>query len=392
MQILVQKFGGTSVASTSKIMNAASKVAQSLAEGYKPIVVVSAMAGVTNQLISYCSEMSKLHKADNLVEYDAAISNGENISAALMALALQTLGVKSRSFQGWQIPIKTNNNFSKSLINEINPALLIESLEKNIIPVITGFQGIGPSEQITTLGRGGSDITAVAIAASTKACQCDIYTDVAGVYTADPRFVPKAQKLETMSYEEMLEFSILGAKVLHWRAVEIAMKYNVSTRILSTFENSHGTLIYSKANNMEKIRITGIAYNDKIILIKTNAVGKIKKIITEFANENIAINNISLRPENCTLIVSLIDLSIIKNIFSRLQLDYEYNREVALISVVGIGINNDVNILNKITDIVGDDMFELSLSSTRISFIYPINKIESCIKLLHEALIESKSS
>ena len=387
MQILVQKFGGTSVGSTSKIMNAASKVAQSLAEGYKPIVVVSAMAGVTNQLISYCSEISKLHQPNNLVEYDAVISNGENISAALMALALQTLGIKSRSFQGWQIPIKTNNNFSKSLIQDINPALLIESLEKDVIPVITGFQGISSSGQITTLGRGGSDITAVAIAASTKAFQCDIYTDVAGVYTADPRFVPKAQKLETMSYEEMLEFSILGAKVLHWRAVEIAMKYKVSTRVLSTFENSHGTLIYSKANNMEKVQITGIAYNDKIILITTNAVAKIKNIITEFANENISINNISLGLKNCTLIVSLIDLPIIKNIFSRLQLDYEYNRDVALISVVGIGINNDVNILNKITNIVGDDMLELSLSSTKISFVYPINKIESCIKLLHQALI-----
>ncbi|MCF8462690.1 MAG: aspartate kinase [Rickettsiaceae bacterium] len=389
MQILVQKFGGTSVASTSKIINAATKVVQSFLDGYKPIVVVSAMAGVTNQLISYCSEISKLHKADNLVEYDAAISNGENISAALMALALQNLGMKARSFQGWQIPIITNANSSKALIEGIDSGLLMKSLENGVIPVITGFQGINTSGQITTLGRGGSDITAVAIAASTKAYQCDIYTDVAGVYTADPRFVPSAKKLENMSYEEMLEFSVLGAKVLHWRAVEIAMKYQVPTRVLSTFENAGGTLIYSKANIMEKVQITGIAYNDKIIIIKTKSAQRLQDIILEFSNENISINNISLNDDTCTLMAALIDLPIIKNIFNKLKLQWEYNSDVALISVVGIGINNDINILNTIINIVGDYMTELSLTSTKINFIYPLNKLESSIKLLHKALIES---
>jgi aspartate kinase len=300
MTIIIQKFGGTSLAGTNKIMAAAQKVATAIQDGCNPIVIVSAMAGATNQLISYCLEISDIATLEQKAEYDAVLSSGENITAALMSLTLNKMGFKAQSLQGWQIPIRTNNNYGNSSIVKIENKILLNLLDQNIIPVIAGFQGLSLEGKITTLGRGGSDITAVAISAALSAQRCDIYTDVNGVFTADPRFVPEARKRNSITYEDMLEFSILGAKVLHHRAVEIAIRYNVLTRILSSFENSSGTIIarnFNEGSLMEKIKITGIAHNDKIALIRIentnsnvktniiNALLKAKINMSEYAKD-----------------------------------------------------------------------------------------------------------
>ncbi|MBP7190619.1 MAG: aspartate kinase, partial [Rickettsiaceae bacterium] len=212
MSIIVQKFGGTSVADIKKINNIATIVAKAQEAGNSVIVVVSAMAGVTNQLASYCADISSLDTKENLAEYDVALASGEIVTAALLALALQQKNIMSRSLLSWQIPIKTDDRFSKAIISNINNDVLRNCMENKIVPVIAGFQGITEDGKVTTLGRGGSDTTAVAIAASINADQCDIYTDVDGVYNADPRLIHNAKKIDILSYEEMLEFASVGAK------------------------------------------------------------------------------------------------------------------------------------------------------------------------------------
>ena len=390
MTIIIQKFGGTSLATTNKIILAAQRVALAKQSGFNPIVVVSAMAGATNQLISYCLEISNIATFEQKAEYDAVLSSGENITAALMSLALNKLGLKAQSLQGWQIPIKTNDNYACGGIIEIENKILLNLLSQNIIPVITGFQGISPEGKITTLGRGGSDITAVAIAAATKAERCDIYTDVNGVFTADPRFVTEAKKRNFITYDDMLEFSILGAKVLHYRAVEIAMRYNVVTRILSSFENNEGTVIANHFNEevlMEKIKITGIAHNDKIALLKIDTTNsKLKTIIiNELLKEKVAIVSILSFGVDLSIIISLTDVAAVKNIFDKHNISYKINSNLALVSVVGIGINNDLEILSIITNLV-KDMDYLNVATTKISFLLDLTLLDPTIKSLHKGL------
>jgi aspartate kinase len=390
MTIIIQKFGGTSLAGTNKIMAAAQKVATAIQDGCKPIVIVSAMAGATNQLISYCLEISDIATLEQKAEYDAVLSSGENITAALMSLTLNKMGFKAQSLQGWQIPIRTNNNYGNSSIVKIENKILLNLLDQNIIPVIAGFQGLSLEGKITTLGRGGSDITAVAISAALSAQRCDIYTDVNGVFTADPRFVPEARKRNSITYEDMLEFSILGAKVLHHRAVEIAMRYNVLTRILSSFENSSGTIIarnFNEGSLMEKIKITGIAHNDKIALIRienTNSSVK-NNIINALLKAKINIVSIVSFDQDFSLIISLTDLTNVKVIFDNNQTSYIVNTNLAFVSLVGIGINNDLQILSIITNLV-TDMNYLNVATTKISFLIDLNSLEGTIKLLHGGL------
>jgi aspartate kinase len=262
MSLIVVKFGGTSVANVQKIEGAAAKVAQEVARGNKVAVVVSAMSGVTNQLVSYCNEVSELHDAR---EYDVVVASGEQVTSGLMAMALQKQGVKARSWMSWQLPITTDDVHSKARINSIQTDELLNRLNAGEVAVIPGFQGLTESNRVTTLGRGGSDTSAVAIAAALKADRCDIYTDVDGVYTTDPRIAPKAKKISRISYEEMLELASVGAKVLHSRSVEIAMKQNVALQVLSTFEEAigsdlPGTLVTREEDIMEQQLVTGVAY------------------------------------------------------------------------------------------------------------------------------------
>ncbi|MCT4683709.1 MAG: aspartate kinase [Roseicyclus sp.] len=262
MPILVMKFGGTSVATLDRIRRAAKRVGREVANGYDVIVIVSAMAGETNKLVGFVEETSPLYDAR---EYDAVVSAGENVTAGLMALTLQEMDVPARSWQGWQVPLKTTSAHAAARIEEIPPANILKKFDEGMkVAVVAGFQGISPEGRITTLGRGGSDTTAVAFAAAFEAERCDIYTDVDGVYTTDPRITSKARKLDRIAFEEMLELASLGAKVLQTRSVELAMRYNVKLRVLSSFEemsDDAGTLVCAEEDIVESNVVAGVAFS-----------------------------------------------------------------------------------------------------------------------------------
>ena len=262
MPRLVMKFGGTSVADLSKIANAAEKVRREVENGYDVIVIVSAMSGKTNELVGWVNETSPMFDAR---EYDAVVSSGENVTAGLMALTLQEMDVPARSWQGWQVPVMTTSAHGAARIEDIPSANLDAKFQQGMrVAVVAGFQGVTKDGRITTLGRGGSDTTAVAFAAAMSAERCDIYTDVEGVYTTDPRITAKARKLEKISYEEMLELASLGAKVLQTRSVELAMRFKVRLRVLSSFEDvteASGTLVCDEEEIMESNVVSGVAYS-----------------------------------------------------------------------------------------------------------------------------------
>ena len=262
MPVLVMKFGGTSVATLDRIRRAAKRVGVEVAKGYDVIVIVSAMSGKTNELVGWVGETSKFYDAR---EYDAVVSSGENVTAGLMALTLQEMDVPARSWQGWQVPLKTNSAHSQARIEEIPTDNINAKFAEGMrVAVVAGFQGISPEGRITTLGRGGSDTTAVAFAAAFGAERCDIYTDVDGVYTTDPRITDKARKLDKIAFEEMLELASLGAKVLQTRSVELAMRFGVRLRVLSSFEEQSdeaGTLVCAEEDIMENRPVSGIAFS-----------------------------------------------------------------------------------------------------------------------------------
>ena len=262
MPRLVMKFGGTSVANLDHIRNAAKRVRLEVSKGYDVIVIVSAMSGKTNELVGWVNDTSALYDAR---EYDAVVSSGENVTAGLMALTLQEMDIPARSWQGWQVPVQTTSAHANARIEAIPSANLDEKFAQGMrVAVVAGFQGVSPEGQITTLGRGGSDTTAVAFAAAFNAERCDIYTDVDGVYTTDPRISSKARKLDKIAFEEMLELASLGAKVLQTRSVELAMRFNVRLRVLSSFEDpsdTAGTLVCSEEEIMESNVVAGVAYS-----------------------------------------------------------------------------------------------------------------------------------
>ena len=262
MPRLVMKFGGTSVANLDRIRNAAERVRLEVAKGYDVIVIVSAMSGKTNELVGWVNETSALYDAR---EYDAVVSSGENVTAGLMALTLQEMDIPARSWQGWQVPVQTTSTHANARIEAIPSANLDEKFVQGMrVAVVAGFQGVSPEGRITTLGRGGSDTTAVAFAAAFDAERCDIYTDVDGVYTTDPRISSKARKLDKIAFEEMLELASLGAKVLQTRSVELAMRFNVRLRVLSSFEDpsdTAGTLVCAEEEIMESNVVAGVAYS-----------------------------------------------------------------------------------------------------------------------------------
>ncbi|MDO7694727.1 MAG: aspartate kinase, partial [Planktomarina temperata] len=262
MPRLVMKFGGTSVANLDRIRNAAERVRLEVAKGYDVIVIVSAMSGKTNELVGWVNETSALYDAR---EYDAVVSSGENVTAGLMALTLQEMDIPARSWQGWQVPVQTTSAHANARIEAIPSANLDEKFAQGMrVAVVAGFQGVSPEGRITTLGRGGSDTTAVAFAAAFDAERCDIYTDVDGVYTTDPRISSKARKLDKIAFEEMLELASLGAKVLQTRSVELAMRFNVRLRVLSSFEDpsdTAGTLVCAEEEIMESNVVAGVAYS-----------------------------------------------------------------------------------------------------------------------------------
>ena len=258
MARIVQKYGGTSVADIERIKHVAQRVKAEVDAGNQVAVVVSAMAGETDKLVALTEKAAPLHDAR---EYDVVVSSGEQVTAGLLAIALQDLGIQARSWLGWQIPLKTDDVHGKARIEGVDGAEIVRRLEDGQVAVVAGFQGLGSDKRITTLGRGGSDTSAVALAAAIGADRCDILKDVEGIYTADPRIVAKARKLDRITYEEMLEMASLGAKVLQTRAVEMAMKHHVRLQVVSSFNNEPGTLVVDEDEIVEKAVVSGLTYN-----------------------------------------------------------------------------------------------------------------------------------
>ena len=404
MARLVLKFGGTSVAGIKEIENAAGKVAQEIALGHQVAVVVSAMSGVTNQLVDYCRAISVLHDAR---EYDAVVASGENVTAGLMAMALQKRGIAARSWQGWQVPIISDEAHGKARIERINAAEMIKRMDSGEVSVVAGFQGVTEQQRISTLGRGGSDTTAVALAAAIKADRCDIYTDVDGVYTTDPRIVPQARKLKKVSYEEMLEMASLGAKVLQTRSVEMAMKQQVPVQVLSTFAEPcgseyPGTLVTREEDIVEQEVVNGITYNKddaKITMMRVpdrpGIAASIFGPLTE-ANINVdmIVQNISYdgAATDMTFTVPRPDLArAVQTLKSSPNLkgtEIRTDESVAKISVVGIGMRSHAGVAQTMFSTLAEKGINIQVISTseiKISVLIAAEYTELAVRALHAA-------
>jgi aspartate kinase len=404
MALIVAKFGGTSVADVQRIKGAAVKIQREVERGHQVAVVVSAMAGVTNQLVDYCNQVDKLHDTK---EYDVVVASGEQITSGLMAMTLQKMGVKARSWQGWQLPILTDSVHSKARVQEIRTKELLKSLQAGEVAVIPGFQGMSSDNRITTLGRGGSDTSAVAIAAALDADRCDIYTDVDGVYTTDPRIVPGARKINKISYEEMLELASVGAKVLHIRSVEIAMKKDISLQVLSSFEDKvgsdlPGTLVTREEDIVEQQLVTGIAYTRdeaKVTLIGVPDVpGIAAKIFSPLAetavNVDMIVQNVSPdgKYTDMTFTVPRADLpramETINNIKDIKYKELQTSDTVAKVSVVGVGMKSHSGVANTMFKTLAAKSINIQVISTseiKISVLIEQDYVELAVRSLHAA-------
>jgi aspartate kinase, monofunctional class len=405
MPILVMKFGGTSVATLDKIKRAAKRVGREVANGYDVIVVVSAMSGETNKLVGYVNDTSPMYDAR---EYDAVVSSGENVTAGLMALTLQEMDVPARSWQGWQVPLKTNSAHSAARIEEIpTDNIMAKFAEGMKVAVVAGFQGISPEGRITTLGRGGSDTTAVAFAAAFGAERCDIYTDVDGVYTTDPRVESKARKMEKVAFEEMLEMASLGAKVLQTRSVELAMRYGVRLRVLSSFEEYNpnaGTLICAEEDIVENKPVSGIASSReeaKMTLVSVaDRPGIAAAIFGPLAeagvNVDMIIQNIS--EEGRTDMTFSCPVDQVKRAAAALdeakakgELNFGElisDTDVAKISLVGIGMRSQSGVAAKMFKVLRDEGINIKVIATseiKISVLIDRKYTELAVQALHDA-------
>ena len=410
MALIVAKFGGTSVADTARIETAAAKVLREVERGNKVVVVVSAMAGVTNQLVGYCDSISKMY---DLREYDAVVSSGEQITAGLMAMALQKIGVQARSWLGWQVPIRTDNVHGKARIEDIDVTELRKRLDSGEVAVVPGFQGVTDRNRISTLGRGGSDTTGVALAAALKADRCDIYTDVNGVYTTDPRIVEKARKIDRISYEEMMEMASLGSKVLQIRSVEIAMNSNVPVQVLSSFEDAigsdlPGTLVTREEDIMEKEIVSGVACSRdeaKITVLDVpDKPGLAARIFGPLAaaaiNIDMIVQNVSSdgKHTDITFTVSRREstraLEVIGNLEEFKGAGVLTADNVAKISVVGVGMVSHHGVASTMFKTLADKGINIQVISTseiKISVLIDEQYAELAVRALHEAYGLSKS-
>ncbi|MDB5314378.1 MAG: aspartate kinase [Rhodospirillales bacterium] len=400
MARIVMKFGGTSVADLDRIRNVAMRVKREVDTGHEVAVVVSAMSGVTNQLVKWCQELSPLHDAR---EYDTVVATGEQVTTGLLAIALQTAGVDARSWQGWQIPIRTDGAHGKARVDTIEGALLIERMAQGQVPIIAGFQGIDPERnRITTLGRGGSDLSAVAVAAAVKADRCDIYTDVDGIYTTDPRIVPRARKLEKISYEEMLELASVGAKVLQTRSVELAMKARVRIQVLSSFEDKPGSLVVDEDEIVEQPVVSGIAYSRDDAKVTLRRVpdrpGIAAAVFGALAGANVNVDMIVQNvgadgSTDMTFTVTKSDLARARDVLEKAQgtLGQEEiiaDPDVAKISVVGIGMRSHAGIANTMFKALAEKNINIQVISTseiKVSVLVAADYTELAVRALHTA-------
>ncbi|NOD35154.1 MULTISPECIES: aspartate kinase [unclassified Ruegeria] len=412
MPLLVMKFGGTSVANLDRIRRAAKRIGVEVAKGYDVIVIVSAMSGKTNELVGWVNETSPLFDAR---EYDAVVSSGENVTAGLMALTLQEMDIPARSWQGWQVPLLTTSAHSQARIEEIPTENLNQKFGEGMkVAVVAGFQGLSPEGRITTLGRGGSDTTAVAFAAAFGAERCDIYTDVDGVYTTDPRICEKARKLDRISFEEMLELASLGAKVLQTRSVELAMRYKVKLRVLSSFEEQSdeaGTLVCDEEDIMESNVVAGVAYSRdeaKMTVVSVADRPGIASIIftalsDEGVNVDMIVQNISDEGRTDMTFSCPTDqvaraekaLMAIKEAGELNYAELVADNDVCKVSVVGIGMRSQSGVAAKMFKVLSDEGINIKVITTseiKISVLVDRKYMELAVQALHDAFELDKAA
>ncbi|SMH54860.1 aspartate kinase [Azospirillum agricola] len=405
MARIVLKFGGTSVGDIDRIKNVARKVEQEVKAGHQVAVVVSAMSGVTNQLVKYCNEIDKLHDAR---EYDAVVASGEQVTSGLLAVALQSIGIPARSWAGWQIPIHTDDTHGKARIVSIDTTQMEKSMQTGEVAVVAGFQGVTKEGRITTLGRGGSDTSAVALAAAVKADRCDIYTDVDGVYTTDPRIVTKAKKLDKITYEEMLELASQGAKVLQTRSVEMAMNHRVRVQVLSSFEAAAGsslpgTLVVDEDEIVEKEVVSGIAYSRdeaKITLVgvadRPGVAAAIFGPLTDNAvNVDMIVQNVSEdgKSTDMTFTVGKADLARGVKVLEDAKETLNFKRiisdaNVVKVSVIGVGMRSHAGVAQRMFKALADKGINIQVISTseiKISVLIAEEYAELALRALHTA-------
>jgi aspartate kinase len=412
MPVLVMKFGGTSVATLDRIRRAAKRVGVEVAKGYDVIVIVSAMSGKTNELVGWVNETSGMYDAR---EYDAVVSSGENVTAGLMALTLQEMDVPARSWQGWQVPVQTTSAHAAARIEDIPPENIMAKFADGMkVAVVAGFQGVSPEGRITTLGRGGSDTTAVAFAAAFKAERCDIYTDVDGVYTTDPRVESKARKLDKISFEEMLELASLGAKVLQTRSVELAMRYKVKLRVLSSFEEQSddaGTLVCDEEEIMESNVVAGVAFSRdeaKMTLVSVaDRPGIAAAIFGALSEGGVNVDMIvqNIAEEGRTDMTWSCPVDQVKRADAAMQkaaadgvINYDEliaDEGVAKVSVVGIGMRSHTGVAAKMFKVLSDEGVNIKVITTseiKISVLIDRKYMELAVQALHDAFELDKSS
>ena len=400
MARIVQKFGGTSVGDLDRIRQVAQKVRSCVDAGNQVAVVVSAMAGTTNQLVEWAKQIGPMHDAR---EYDTIVSTGEQVTVGLLSIALQNIGVDARSWLGWQIPIKTDEVHSSARIEEIKAQDIIERLEKGQVAVVAGFQGIAPDGRISTLGRGGSDTSAVALAAAIKADRCDIYTDVDGVYTTDPRIMSKARKLDYITFEEMLEMASAGARVLQTRSVAMAMRHRVNLQVLSSFNDTPGTLVQNEEKQMEKQKVSGIAYSAeeaKVTVVglpdKPGIAARIFGVLSELnINVDMIVQSASVNLQKTDITFSLARLDLSKAVTSIANLKDElaferlvHDDNIAKISVIGTAMRTQPGIAKCMFEVLSEkkiNMQVISTSEIKISVLIQADYAELAVRSLHDA-------
>jgi len=397
MPKIVMKFGGTSVADLDRIRNVARLVKKQRDAGDEVAVVVSAMSGTTNHLVKLCNDLNPLH---DTAEYDAVVATGEQVTTGLLAIALQSLGTPARSWQGWQIPILSDDAHSKARVDSIDGQKLLAAMARGETPIIAGFQGVSADGRVTTLGRGGSDLSAVAIAAAIKADRCDIYTDVDGIYTTDPRVVPRAKKLEKISFEEMLELASVGAKVLQTRSVEMAMKHGVRIQVLSSFADKPGSLVVGEDEIVEKLVVSGVAYSvdDAKVTLRRVAdrpgVAAILfgRLAEAHVNVDMIVQNLGADgTTDMTFTVGRGDLAQARVALEDIREALGYQEvltdtAVAKISVVGIGMRSHAGVAARMFKALSERNINIQVISTseiKVSVLVAAEYKELAVRALH---------
>jgi aspartate kinase len=399
MALVVQKYGGTSMGTIERIRNVAKRVAKTYDAGNDMVVVVSAMAGETNKLVALANDVCEFPDSR---EYDVLVASGEQVSIALLAMCLKSMGYKAKSYHGWQVPIITDSAFSKARIEEIEDKKMRADLKDGALVIVAGFQGVDREGNVTTLGRGGSDTSAVALAAALKADVCEIYTDVDGVYTTDPNICADARKIDKISYEEMLELASLGAKVLQIRSVEFAKKYNVDIHVRSSFNDNPGTMVTKEDKDMEAVLVSGIAYdkNEAKIAVKhvPDKPGIAAKILSALSDANISVDMIVQNVSEAgltdfTFTVTKADfkkaLAITKETAKEVSArEVTADENISKVSIVGVGMRSHAGVATRMFQTLAREGINIQMISTseiKISVVIDAKYTELAVRVLHEA-------